>query len=197
VGRINVDEVYAGDNMNAAYVKEHGPLTLKIAHAEVKTFGGENGEPENRKIVLSFEGEDKSLALNVTNKTILRDAWGPYADEWVGRTIRIFNIRTAFKGKPCDGVQVEPSTDVAAARGGGGNGHANAQPMGAGPAAKLGTRLSESGRRIEDLRVWLGGKGMDASGEPHTWPAAWMGQIAEWFKTPVAHVPIDDDDIPF
>lgn len=105
---IDVDAVYAGKSMNAAYVKDslRGDATLRIAHVAVQEFGDDD-EPKKKKVVLSFDREPKELALNVTNKNIISEAWGKDAEKWIGRDLRIRTGRTNFGGKMVDCVLVE------------------------------------------------------------------------------------------
>lgn len=106
---IDVDSVYAGDSMNAAYVKSEfgGSRVLTIGHVSVKVFGGE-GEEKEKKVQLHFKGEEKVLALNVTNKNICKDAWGSDAEKWIGKSLRVYKGRTTYKGDVVDCVSVEP-----------------------------------------------------------------------------------------
>ena len=106
---INIDDVYAGNSMNAAYVKEslRGSKTFRVANVSVQEFGDDD-EPKKKKVVLHFDGETKGLALNVTNKNIIADAWGKDAEQWVGKMLRVYSSKTQFAGKMVDCVLTEP-----------------------------------------------------------------------------------------
>ena len=187
---INVDEVYAGDTMNAAWVKSQGGnITGKVSHVEVRTFGAED-EPKERKVVLHFDGIEKVLSLNVTNKNIIRDSWGPEAEEWIGRTLAIKVHRTSYMGKPTDGIIVECVAGNGAANG------AAATPspaktivLGAAGEQRIMNRLAamKPAGKVDQLRAVLTDANVQpaeaVSASPSEWPAAWANTIKEALET--------------
>lgn len=202
---INCDSVYAGDNMNAAWVIDNGArLTLKIIDAVEKRYGGD-GEPVEKKIVLHFDRCEKTLALNVGNKNILRDEFGSDTDGWLGKTIIVTTWMVAYAGKKVPGITLE----IPGKEAGHSNGHApvTVQAMGEVGAKRLMAALEKSSLDLNRLRAVLAqqpGKAAAASSDPATWPGAWMKDISEWLKNPVepkpvgtAYPSIGEDDIPF
>ena len=200
---LNVDALYAGDNMNAAYVKDKGGfLNLEIMDVEAKSFESDDGTKQV-KAVLHFKNEDKQLSLNVTNKNILRDSFGADTDGWIGKKITVRVYRTAYKGKPCDGLTIdEPKAD-------------NSRPMpppqqpapqasilGRNNADKMLNKLSERQLDINALRASLSSSGCAAdivNGDPSAWPTGWAKTIQEWIANPTSqpYVGVGDDEIPF
>ena len=198
----NVDEVYAGSNMNAAYVKEHlDGKSLMISAVTIKTFGDE-GEDKERKAVLHFKGEKKSLSLNKTNKNIIRDAWGPDTDAWVNRHIILRVIRTAYMGEPCDGVQVDCVQSVTPATPTNATTTATIDlPMGAKAAATLTGKIAELAAKepsnnFEAMRTILAAnfpaKAEIIKGPPERWPRSLVPSIQAWVKAAE-----ENDEIPF
>jgi hypothetical protein len=60
----------------------------------------ETGEKYKKwKVILSFAGEEKKLVLNKTNADAIKAAYGDGLNQWVGKTIVIFE--GDWKGKPC------------------------------------------------------------------------------------------------
>lgn len=100
---INIDQAYAGETMNAAYVKTiPGGLKLVINGAEMRKF-----DDGTEKCVLSFSNHDKTLALNVTNaKFIGSQLQSMDTDYWMGSVIELSCQPVRFGGKMVDGIVV-------------------------------------------------------------------------------------------
>jgi hypothetical protein len=193
----NVDVVYASDNLNAAWLKANGgKLHCKIVDVVLKKFGGE-GEPVEQKLALVLSGCEKTLSLNVTNKNILREAFGAETDGWIGWAIVVRTYRTAYMGKPVDGVTIEVDTAAATP----------VKTMGEAGAKKLMAALTAKNLDLNTLRAVLAekpGRSSAANSDPSMWNAEWMDDIAAWLKNPVEpqpkgvkYDPIGEDDIPF
>lgn len=84
-----------------------GKPVVTIAGAEVKenTYNGET----KKQIVLTFEGKEKILGLNITNARRIADLIGTtdYHD-WLGWQIRLFVDKTEMDGKTVDCIRVFP-----------------------------------------------------------------------------------------
>ncbi len=181
----NVDEIYAGNVMNAAYVKAKpgGSMQLRIVGADVKSFGEED-EEKKQKLVLHFFGEDKMLSLNVTNKNIIRDSWGPDTDAWINKWLKIGTHKVNYQGKMIDGVFVEcvmgnPELQAAIAAAPQATG-----PLGEKAAQSLTDKISNGGMVIEELKNSLKAKHPDAvamvDGPVSGWTRAWVPEIQAW-----------------
>lgn len=65
----------------------------------------ETGEKYKKwKAILSFSGEEKKLVLNKTNATTIKQAYGDRYDDWVGKTIILFE--GSWQDKPAIRVRV-------------------------------------------------------------------------------------------
>ena len=58
------------------------------------------------KPVVYFKDRQKGLILNKTNATTIAGAFGDDTDDWVGRDIVLFTVKTQFQGKLVDAVRV-------------------------------------------------------------------------------------------
>jgi len=191
---IDIDAVYAGDNMNAAYVKSQGgTMLLEITDVTVKEFG-DDGEEKVKKAVLHFRNEEKQLSLNVTNKNVLKEAFGPNTDSWLGKLISVQVGRTTYKGKPIDCIQVfipAQSSPAPAAT--------QERTLGEVGSSRLAAALTDKGLDMLDLRNHLIASKVAFSTLPMTtsmWPAALMPHIKAWLDNPKAKVE-PESDIPW
>jgi hypothetical protein len=75
----------------------------------------ETGEKYKKwKAILSFAGEERKLVLNMTNANAIKAAYGSRFDEWIGKTIVLFEAD--WKGKPCIRVRVPKVVKKVAAK---------------------------------------------------------------------------------
>jgi hypothetical protein len=74
---------------------------VQIETAEVKDFDG--GE---RKLVLTFHGQDKSLLLNMTNAKAIGQAYGTNTDNWIDKSIMLFTMMVDYQGKMVNAIRV-------------------------------------------------------------------------------------------
>ena len=78
-------------------------IVATISHLEMEQVG----QGKKEKPVLYFEGSVKPMVLNRTNDDVLDEAFGD-SDDWPGRKIKIYCVRTQYQGKSVDGLRVEP-----------------------------------------------------------------------------------------
>ena len=102
---------------------------LKVVISEVgtRTYPAKDGQREQTKTTLNFEGKEKTLVLNTTNGNSIAEALGWETQGWIGKQIELFPTTTEFAGKMVDCIRVRipvaapvPAASVAAAVGGGG-----------------------------------------------------------------------------
>lgn len=100
----NIDDVYQNSSnaLKAEDLKGHEVKCL-INGAELKQF--DNGN----KIVLSFQGKEKTLVLNKTNARRIAEQFGNNTDNWSGSEIILYPDKTEFQGKMVDCIRVRPS----------------------------------------------------------------------------------------
>jgi hypothetical protein len=69
------------------------------------------------KPVLSFNGKNKKLVVNMTNFDILADAYGGFTEGWVGKPIMLAAEKVTVKGQRTDSIRVRipPQQQMAAA----------------------------------------------------------------------------------
>lgn len=96
------------DAFPSAYVKSSdlngGTRTLTIKEVKLEDLG--QGADKKTKPVLFFEEAQKGMVLNVTNKNVIKDAYGPETSAWIGKPLEVFATKVEFKGQQTDGIRV-------------------------------------------------------------------------------------------
>lgn len=112
---MKVSEAFAS---NAKYLKsEHlngRTVTVTISHVTLEKVG--SGTDAKNKPILYFQGKELGLALNVTNATILENAYGDEMDDWSGERVELYTEMVMFEGKRVPGLRVRPVKSAAPAR---------------------------------------------------------------------------------
>ena len=96
---MNIDEAYP-----SKYIKESDlqgqSRVLTIARVSVESLDQSSGET---KPVVYFQGAQKGLVLNVTNKNVFVLLYGKETNNWTGRPIELYPSQTDFRGEvvPC------------------------------------------------------------------------------------------------
>ncbi len=75
-------------------------VQIVIKYVKVETI------KEKKKLVLSFEGTEKKLALNSTNARQLEEAHGSDCKKWVKATITLAAVPTTFNGEQVKGLRI-------------------------------------------------------------------------------------------
>ena len=97
---MNMNEVFSGNYHKAEDLKGASPR-VTIAKVEMQEF--DNGN----KLIVSFQGKDKSLVLNKTNANIIAENTGSQeTDDWIGQTIQLTVKRVEFQGKLVPAIRV-------------------------------------------------------------------------------------------
>jgi hypothetical protein len=63
-----------------------------------------------RKMVIGFEGVEKALIVNKTNRVILSDAFGDETNDWIGRSVVLHLATVMFEGQKTLSISLEPIT---------------------------------------------------------------------------------------
>lgn len=63
-----------------------------------------------RKMVIGFEGVEKTLIVNKTNRVILSDAFGDETNDWINRTVVLRLVTVMFEGEKTLSITLEPVT---------------------------------------------------------------------------------------
>ena len=66
------------------------------------------------KYVLSFDGQQKGLILNVTNGKSLAKSFGKDSGLWMGKEVELYAIDTEYAGDPCKGLRLRKPEMIAA-----------------------------------------------------------------------------------
>ena len=123
----SINDVYASgtsDHLKAADLIDPATGIYKVIQAvvsgtEVVNFA-KDGEKPDAKIVLSFEGQDKTVVVNKTNATNLGARYGIDFDGWVGKTVLVTGSPKSFNGGMVPGIDLsaplvaDPAADFAA-----------------------------------------------------------------------------------
>jgi len=67
------------------------------------------GDEQTLKAILEFKGPTKSMVLNKTNIRILCALFGNDSNQWIGRTINVYNDVTVVFNGSVGGIRVRPS----------------------------------------------------------------------------------------
>ncbi len=104
---IDVDEIYgASQSLKAEDLRGHA-VKVKISGYEVKDFQGK------QKIVLKFEGKEKTFVANKTNANIIKAGFGKNPEGWLGKIIELYSDKTMYQAKLVDCIRVRlPVTTV-------------------------------------------------------------------------------------
>jgi hypothetical protein len=103
-----LSEIYGSNSQWLKAVDlQGGKPVVTIENAEVRenTYNGET----KKQIVLTFEGKEKCLGLNVTNARRIAELTGTTDyNEWIGYKLKLFVDKTDMDGKTVDCIRVFP-----------------------------------------------------------------------------------------
>lgn len=104
---MNIDNAFPSKWLKAADIKGR-KVPVMVADVVMEEVG------DGMKPVLFFKNKEKGMVLNKTNSDILKDAFGPETDEWVGQKITLGTHRVRGRdGNPTDGLTIEiPTTEA-------------------------------------------------------------------------------------
>lgn len=99
---MDTSSAFPSSFLKAEDLKGAQPI-VTISEVLFEKVGDEN------KLLLKFEGKDKSLVLNKTNWTTICELAGSKdSDKWIGLKIRLRKEKTSYQGRPVDAVRVDP-----------------------------------------------------------------------------------------
>jgi hypothetical protein len=108
---MNIDKAFAGNFLKADDIEED--TTLLISKVAIETVG-----TDERPIVY-FDGYEKGLVLNKTNKETIKGLYGKETDDWIGNKITLFTTEVDYQGKQVMAIRVRmkaPKTSAPAAK---------------------------------------------------------------------------------
>lgn len=90
------------------------PQLLTIRHASVENVA-QDGQPEEKKLVLHFNETDKGLVLNSTNAQTCFEIFGTWeTDAWLRGTVVLYSDpNVSFGGKRVGGLRLRPRKGAA------------------------------------------------------------------------------------
>lgn len=95
-----------GGLLAASDVPDGKEIKVTVKELDTITFPPRDDRPEETKILMTFVGKDKGMALNKTNAGRMTDTFGDDTDNWVGQEIVIYKESTEFGGKPTMGLRL-------------------------------------------------------------------------------------------
>ena len=97
---MNINQVFSGNFLKADDLQGR-TVPVTISKVELKEF------EDGNKLVISFQGKDKSLVCNKTNASILAEVCGsPDTDNWIGRTVKLCVKKVEYAGKLVPAIRV-------------------------------------------------------------------------------------------
>ncbi len=92
---MNIDTAYP-----SKYIKESDlqgqPRLLTIARVSMETV---DQSGHDTKPVVFFQGAQKGMVLNITNKNVIVLLYGTETDNWIGKQIELYPSQTDFRGE--------------------------------------------------------------------------------------------------
>ncbi len=174
-------------------------MVVTIKGTDMTTFKPDKaGDEPRRQVTLTFnEIKELEFGCNATNaRAIAVIAGSDDTDDWIGKTIELFTIPEE-RSATGHAIRVRKPRKSAAPS-------PVVSRFGPAAAAKLGARLAESNRSVDNLRTFLvrlfPQYESALAGDPATWPSECGTKVAEWFAVPEKAAPeheMDDAQIPF
>lgn len=97
----NLDEIYPSKS-NHLKADDLQGRSVNVAIESVDTATFDDGT----KIVLKFQGKEKTMVLNKTNAKKIGEYYGGNTDDWIGKPVIVFPDKTDFNGKMVDCLRV-------------------------------------------------------------------------------------------
>ena len=101
----DVEGLYGSQHWSAEEIGDR-KLKLTVSHVAKTEMPARDNKPARDRVVLSFEGQKKTLVLNTTNYNLLRTSVSRHPGEWVGAVLGVYTEMTSFGGKPTRGTLV-------------------------------------------------------------------------------------------
>ena len=96
---MNIDTAYPSKYIKESDLQGH-PRLLTIARVSMETV---DQSGHDTKPVVFFQGAQKGMVLNITNKNVIVLLYGTETDNWIGKQIELYPSQTDFRGEivPC------------------------------------------------------------------------------------------------
>lgn len=113
---MKINSAFPSAYLKAQDIPEETFAKVTIAKVTIEDVGGQN-KPEDKKPVLYFQGKDKGMVLNKTNANIISKQFGDETDDWIGKTISLYQTEVEFKGDMVPALRVKIKKDQPASNG--------------------------------------------------------------------------------
>ncbi len=97
---MDINAVFSGDTLKAADLQGR-EIPVIVSSVEMKKF--DNGN----KLVLKFEGKNKTLVCNKTNAKRIASMYGGDTDKWIGKEIVLYTDQVEFQGDLVDAIRIK------------------------------------------------------------------------------------------
>ena len=112
---MNLEKTLGGAYLKAADFDDQ-PAVFTITGCDWQPVG--QGEAAKYKAVMSFQGQEKKLVLNATNKKVLIKAFGKHTPAYTGKQIEVYPTVCDYQGEQVDCLRMrvpEPASPSAVA----------------------------------------------------------------------------------
>jgi len=89
--------------LNAKSAGKYNGTTQKIFEVKAAEINAK------RKMVIGFEGIEKMLVVNKTNRDILTEAYGNDTDQWLDKSVIVGIVLVMFEGKRTPSIMLTPA----------------------------------------------------------------------------------------
>jgi len=103
---MDVSKFLQGDHLTAADVDPMGSL-CKVEGVSTATFDSTEGGKVEKVVLVTNRGK---VVLNKTNLTVIADAYGRNAQDWVGQPVKLFREKVNFAGRMVDAIRIKCAT---------------------------------------------------------------------------------------
>lgn len=97
---MNIEEAFPSKYLKAADLQGQ-QVTVRMERIERDNVG------DDSKVILYFQGKEKGLVLNVTNKNMIVDLYGPETDDWQGQPIILYEAMVQYQSKMVPAIRVK------------------------------------------------------------------------------------------
>ncbi len=96
---MNIEESFPSKFLKASDLQGK-KIVAKMDRVETDTVG------DDVKAILYFQGKEKGLVLNVTNKNAIVDQYGPETDDWAGQTVTLYEAMVQYQSKMVPAIRI-------------------------------------------------------------------------------------------
>jgi len=72
---------------------------LVIEDVNLEEMEGREGQSARKRLIVAFQGREKTFVLNATNQSFLEERMGFNPNDWIGASVVLWRTSTKFEGK--------------------------------------------------------------------------------------------------